>query len=279
MLGPARLEEVPAACHDNYGHRAFRLEVLRTTIVDRKQTATMPMMPSSVPMISGRGQPYQERQEMAVYRVVHQPTVAVRDRPWGSVIGAKKADELVPTCARSVGLAEGTWVKTTEEFEYKGARTHGWMLVHGQAINLGQLLDKVEKDRMGMVVRYQVMVAKTDIRERPVLAGVPVVGARKKGDIIRTDQQLNGWVRLQHDFYAMGKADPLEGWAQIDGHAIGQGLILQRWDPPTLPAAVIGGLGAHGGQTQRYWVLAAEGVPVRESSEGHGRPLMVSDGH
>ena len=240
----------------------------------------MPMMPSSVPMISGRGQPYQERQEMATYRVVHQPTVAVRDRPWGSVIGAKKADELVPTCARSVGLAEGTWVKTTEEFEYKGTRTHGWMLLHGQAINLGQLLDKVEKDRMGMVVRYQVMVAKTDIRERPVLAGVPVVGARKKGDIIRTDQQLNGWVRLQHDFYAVGKADPLEGWAQIDGHAIGQGLILQRWDPPTLPAVVIGGIGAQGGQTQRYWVLAAEGVPVRESaSEGHGRPLMVSDGH
>ena len=161
----------------------------------------MPPLPSSpmsshVPMISGRGQPYQEKVETAEYRVVHQPTIAVRDRPWGTVIASKKGGELVQTCARSVGLPEGTWVKTTETFG--GGAAHGWMLVHGKAINLGQLLDKVEKGRMGMVVRYQVMVPQTDLRERPALAGVPVVGTRKRGAIIRTDQELNGWVRLQH---------------------------------------------------------------------------------
>lgn len=29
-------------------------------------------------------------------------------------------------------------------------------------------------------------------------------------------------VRLQHDFYVTGKAEPLEGWCQISGSAIGQ---------------------------------------------------------
>ena len=180
----------------------------------------MPMMPSGIPLISGRGQQYQEKQETAEYRVVYQPTVAVRDRPWGTVIASKKAGELVPTCARSLGLPEGNWVKTTEQFPHQGQTVHGWMLVHGKAISLGQLLDKVEKGRKGMVVRYQVLRA-VDIRERPALAGVPVVGQRPKGALIRTDQELNGWVRLQHDFYTVGKAEPMEGWAPIDGRAMG----------------------------------------------------------
>lgn len=220
---------------------------------------------------SGRGQPYQEKPETAEYRVVYSPTVAVRDKPWGAVIGSRKTGEMVRTCARSVGLVDGTWVKTAEPAS-AGVQP-GWMLVDGRAINLPKLLEKVEKGRKGMVVRYKVLVATTDIRERPALAGTPVVGARKRGAIIRTDQELNGWVRLQHDFYQTGSAEPCEGWAMVHGRSIGQGLILQTWEPTDLPAAVIGGLGALGGQTSRLWVMAAEGAAVRERP--WGRVLCV----
>ena len=45
--------------------------------------------------ISGRGQMYQEKQETAEYRVVYSPQVAVRDKPWGKVISAKKSGESI----------------------------------------------------------------------------------------------------------------------------------------------------------------------------------------
>lgn len=45
-------------------------------------------------------------------------------------------------------------------------------------------------------------------------------------------------------------------------------MILQRWEPSNTPAVVIGGVSAQGGQTQRYWVLAAEGTVVRERPWG-----------
>lgn len=65
--------------------------------------------------------------------------------------------------------------------------------------------------RAAQVTRYKVVSNQCDIRERPSLAGTPVVGSRKKGALIRADQEMNGFVRLQHDFYATGKAEPIEG--------------------------------------------------------------------
>ena len=213
-----------------------------------------------------RGQPYQEKPETAEYRVVHSPSVAVRDRPWGRVIGSKRTGELVKTTARSVGLSDGAWVQTVETFGPEAQ--HGWMLLDGAAISLGTLLERVESGRAGMVARYVVVVASTDVRERPTLAGTPVVGTRRQGELIRTDQELNGWVRLQQDFYQTGKAEPIEGWAMIHGAPIGQGPILRRWEAPGPTPALIGAAVALGGQTVRFWVTASEGTCVRERPWG-----------
>ena len=228
-------------------------------------------------LTSGRGQPFQEKAETAEYRVLYSPQVVVRDRPWGRVIGARKVGESVRTTHRSIGLPEGVWVKTADGASGRSevASDCGWMLVDGRAINLPMLLEKVEaKGRKGMVCRYRVIGETCDIRERPSLAGTPVVGARNKGALLRTDQEVNGFVRLQHDFYAAGSAEPIEGWALLHGQSFGIARpTLQRWEPATSSASAtssvsIGSTGAQGGQTSRYWVAAAEGVPVRERPWG-----------
>ena len=218
--------------------------------------------------LSGRGQPYQERPETAEYRIIYAPQVAVRDKPWGKVIGAKRAGESVKTSHKSVGLVDGVWVKTTEIVGEHGA--HGWLLIDGKAINLPMLLEKVEKGRKGMVTRWRVVADQIDIRERPALAGTPVVATRKKGALLRADQELNGFVRLQYDFYATGKAEPIEGWALVHGSTMGLPRpLLERWEPAnSLPAISIGAVGAQGGQTSRMWVMPTEGVPVRERPWG-----------
>jgi hypothetical protein len=182
-------------------------------------------------------QPYQEKQETAEYRVLHSPSVVVRDRPWGSVIGSVQSGDVVKVTHRTIGLNDSVWVKTQEAFGSDGLlgfgasqKETGWMLVDGRCMNLPLLLDKVER-RKGIVTRYRVVVDEADIRERPSLAGTPIVGRRKKGAILRTDQELNGWVRLQADFYVTGKAEPVEGWSLISGQSMGMGPILARWEP------------------------------------------------
>ena len=71
--------------------------------------------------------------ETNFYRVVHSPEVAIRDRPWGRKIGAKKCGEVVKTSMRSVGADVGGWVKLQEVIDGK----EGWMLLHGAKLNLG----------------------------------------------------------------------------------------------------------------------------------------------
>ena len=218
--------------------------------------------------ISGRGQPYQERAETAEYRIIYSPQVAVRDKPWGKVIAARRTGDSIKTTHKTVGLTDGTWVKTATNIDAHGAP--GWLLVDGKAINLPMLLEKVERGRKGMVTRWRVAVDSLDIRERPSLAGTPVVGTRKKGALVRSDQELNGFVRIQHDFYVAGKAEPVEGWAVVHGKMMGLGYpMLERWEPTnSLPAISIGTIGAQAGQTSRWWVMPAEGVPVRERPWG-----------
>jgi hypothetical protein len=221
-----------------------------------------------------RTQPFQEKQDTAEYRVVYSPQVAVRDKPWGKVIASKKCGESIKTTHRTIGLPDGTWVKTLYPVVNQEP---GWLLIDGKAINLGVLLEKVEAGRKGMVTRYRVVAHTCDIRERPSLAGTPVVGNRKKGALLRADQELNGFVRIQHDFYATGKAEPIEGWALVHGRTMGMGPILERWEPTNaLPAVTIGSVGAQGGNTRRWWVIAAEGTPVRERP--WGRVLCVKRG-
>ena len=209
-------------------------------------------------------QPYQERNDPAEYRVVYSPHVAVRDKPWGKVVGSIKCGEMFKTTHRSVGLSDGIWVKTQQKY----GGEPGWMLVDGKSVNLPLLLEKYERGRQGRVNRYRVVSEHCDIRERPSLAGTPVVGKRSKGAVIRTDMEMNGWVRLQADFYTTGKAEPVEGWSLIAGSAMGLGLILQLWEPPNLPPVTIGSVGALGNQTKRFWVVSDEGTVVRERPWG-----------
>ena len=74
------------------------------------------------------------------------------------------------------------------------------------------------------------------------------------------------WVRLQEDFYKMGSPEPQEGWALVYSGL--QGQLLERWDPPAAAGALIGSMAEQGGHTSRYWVVAPEGVVVRERPWG-----------
>ena len=79
------------------------------------------------PLISGRGMPFQEKVETAEYRVVYSPSVAVRDKPWGKVVGSFCSGEIFKTTHRSIGLPDGVWVKTEKVFGTWDGR-HGWVL-------------------------------------------------------------------------------------------------------------------------------------------------------
>ena len=221
------------------------------------------------PLISGRGMPFQEKVETAEYRVIYSPTVAVRDKPWGKVVGSFGSGEIFKTTHRSIGLPDGVWVKTEKVFGTWDGR-QGWVLIDGKPINLPLLLEKHERGRNGRVARYLVVSYQgADIRERPSLAGTPVVGKRAKGAVIRTDQEMNGWVRLQNDFYVTGRAEPVEGWTMVSGRGIGMSSnFLQLWEPTNMPAVSIGNVGAMGGQTTRWWVVATDGTVVRERPWG-----------
>ena len=266
----------------------------------------MPAAPGG-PLLTGHGQPFQEKPETAEYRVVFAPHVAVRDRPWGRIIGKACAGEVLQMTHRAIGVADGPWVKTERTFGggHADVAVRGWMLVDGQAIHLPALLERVDGlpisgsgigGRIGsgsigggigssggggggggddgrIVRRYRVVHDRLDVRERPALAGTAVVGKIFKGAIVRTDHEVNGWARLQTDFYVLGSAEPVEGWAPLTGKAMMsvRGALMEPWEAPSAggPSATVGGVGsARGGLTARYWVLSADGVAVRERPWG-----------
>ena len=67
--------------------------------------------------------------ERGSYRVVHSPSVMVRDRPKGKVVGTQLLGALVHTDMCSVGGVGGGWVRIKGGY----AGGEGWMLVDGGA--------------------------------------------------------------------------------------------------------------------------------------------------
>ncbi|KAL1510800.1 hypothetical protein AB1Y20_007085 [Prymnesium parvum] len=208
----------------------------------------------------------QLKAETAEYRVVYPAGVAVRSEPWGNKIGTKPCGEMIKTNVRTTGVESGDWVRLLERFG--PLKSEGWMLTDGSRLGLGKLLERVDKVKRSRVQRYKVVSMRSEIihiREKP---SGPSIGTRKKGDILRTDLELNGWVRLQEDFYKIGNADPQEGWAMIDGTPIGMGRLLEPWVPATAAAALIGEAAEAALHTARYWIVSPDGAAVRERPWG-----------
>lgn len=141
------------------------------------------------------------------------------------------------------------------------------MLLDGAAIGLGPLLERVDRAKRGRVQRYRIGARSEvyHVRDKP---GGTVIGTRPQGRILRADMELQGWVRLQEDFYRSGCAEPLEGWAQVSGFAHGVAPVLERWEPPAAAAAAIGGAAEQGTHTTRFWVVSPSGAVVRERPWG-----------
>ena len=208
----------------------------------------------------------QLKAETAEYRVVFQPKVAIRREPWGAHVAYKDSGEVIRTNVRSTGAPSGDWVRLLEKFD----GGEGWMLIDGTKLGLGKLLERVDRasQKKGRVQRYKIVCERSDIihvREKP---NGPSISTRKTGRVLRTDLELNGWVRLQEDFYKVGNPEPLEGWAMVDGRHIQQGMLLERWEPPTAAGALIGASAEQGVHTSRYWIIAPGGIVVRERPWG-----------
>ena len=147
--------------------------------------------------------------ERGTYRVVHSPSVMVRDRPKGKVVGQQLLGTVVHTDMRSVGGVLGGWVRIKGGY----AGGEGWMLVDGTALGLGKLLEAAPRPSLA---RYRVVHGPhVMVRDRP--HGV-VVSQRAQGRLLRTDLRTHdGWVRLEEDFYKPGCAEPCEGWVLVHG--------------------------------------------------------------
>ena len=147
--------------------------------------------------------------ERGEYRVVHSPSVMVRDRPKGKIVGTQPLGTLVHTDMSSVGGVGGGWVRIKGGY----AGGEGWMLVDGGALGLGKLL---EAEARPSLARFRVVHGPhVMVRDRP--HGV-VVSQRAQGRLLRTDLRTHdGWVRLEEDFYKPGCAEPCEGWALVHG--------------------------------------------------------------
>ena len=147
--------------------------------------------------------------ERGTYRVVHSPSVMVRDRPKGKVVGQQLLGTVVHTDMCSVGGVFGGWVRIKGGY----AGGEGWMLVDGTALGLGKLLEAVPRPSLA---RYRVVHGPhVMVRDRP--HGV-VVSQRAQGRLLRTDLRTHdGWVRLEEDFYKPGCAEPCEGWVLVHG--------------------------------------------------------------
>ena len=147
--------------------------------------------------------------ERGTYRVVHSPSVMVRDRPKGKVVGQQLLGTVVHTDMCSVGGVLGGWVRIKGGY----AGGEGWMLVDGTALGLGKLLEAVPRPSLA---RYRVVHGPhVMVRDRP--HGV-VVSQRAQGRLLRTDLRTHdGWVRLEEDLYKPGSAEPCEGWVLVQG--------------------------------------------------------------
>eukprot|EP00316_Scyphosphaera_apsteinii_P004274 CAMPEP_0119316352 /NCGR_PEP_ID=MMETSP1333-20130426/39425_1 /TAXON_ID=418940 /ORGANISM="Scyphosphaera apsteinii, Strain RCC1455" /LENGTH=508 /DNA_ID=CAMNT_0007321973 /DNA_START=74 /DNA_END=1600 /DNA_ORIENTATION=+ len=197
--------------------------------------------------------------ETGCYRVVHSPSVVVRNKPNGQRIGQKMCGDVVRTNMRTVGGQDSGWVRLQESFN----GGDGWMLVHGEKMGVGILLQPIVEGQRKTVSRYRVMVGpSTNVRNKP---RGDIVGKRMFGRVIRTDLEVNGWVRLQNDFFKEGRKEMCEGWCVVDGKSMGMPLCLQRWTAG-LPSLDIGKIGVS--DTTRYWVVSTIGAYVRERPWG-----------
>jgi len=210
--------------------------------------------------------------ETATYRVLHSPSVVVRDKPGGRQVGTKNCGDVIRTNMRTVGGDHSGWVRLQESFNGK----EGWMMIHGERLGLGTLLQPVTAEQQRSVIRYRVLQQPHAIvRDKP---NGDQVGKRMFGRVIRTDLEAGGWVRVQADFFKVGKKDIVEGWLQKDG-GYGLGRILERHQA-MLPSLMIGILGSS--DTTRYWVINPGSTVVRDRPWGrvigrksHGALLRV----
>ena len=198
--------------------------------------------------------------ETNFYRVVHSPEVAIRDRPWGRKIGAKKCGEVVKTSMRSVGADVGGWVKLQEVIDGK----EGWMLLHGAKLNLGTLMRLVDRgELMSKVQRYHVCGEPSiGVHSLPGVNS-PEVGRRANGRVVRADLELGKWVRLQADFRRgdSPNGELGEGWVPLHDPPHTAGVVL--WPPSASwegPEERI--------ELARYWVVSPTGAAVRDRPWG-----------
>lgn len=221
---------------------------------------------ASTPTASGPGRPAARlKPEKGEYRVLFSPSVAVRDAPWGRKIGTKQVGSLVQTDMRSIGGEGGGWVRIAGGLAGSGSG-EAWMLINGSALGLGALLESTSRVAAARLVRYQVVHRPhVMVRDRP--RGT-VLGQRAHGRLLRTDLELDGWVRLQEDTWRAGSAEPCEGWVLINGASVGLGQLLQPWSAPAEAAEEGGSAGSAAAALERYWVVAEGGTVVRERPWG-----------
>mgnify|MGYP001165202783 CR=1 FL=1 len=212
------------------------------------------------------------------YRVVHAPSVAVRSKPWGRKVGLKLCGTLVKSDMRTVGGQADGWVRLADE---RFGEEEGWMLIHGAKLGVGLLLQPVANhagergEHRQPLRRYRVRYAPhVLVRDRP--RGL-VVGKCAVGRVVRTDLELNGWVRLEADFYRKGESNPCEGWVLVNGTALGCGSLLEPYEAmlPRVGEALEdepeGGSKPARAPSTRYWVTGASHVLVRDRP--WGRPV------
>lgn len=210
--------------------------------------------------------------EDGLYRVVHSPSVMVRAEPGGRAVGGKSAGDIVRTDARTVGGDKAGWVRLRDE-KFSGAV--GWMLLNGSKLGLGVLLEPVGQAAAREIRRYRIVASPhANVCERP---HGPPIGQRAYGRVVRCDLEVDGWARLQADFYKPGCKEPVEGWLEVavvaraGQRAVGRNgppgrAASTRWEPSSPPASE--GASVPRSETSRMWIVAPGGAVVRERPWG-----------
>jgi hypothetical protein len=178
----------------------------------------------------------------------------------------------VRTDARTVGGDKAGWVRLRDQ-KFSGAA--GWMLLNGSKLGLGVLLEPVGQASAREIRRYRIVASPhATVCERP---HGPPIGKRAYGRVVRCDLEVDGWARLQADFYKPGCKEPVEGWLEVSGAgprsqrpggraaAPGRGPST-LWEPSSPPASE--GASVPRSETSRMWVVAPGGTVVRERPWG-----------
>ena len=208
--------------------------------------------------------------EAVVYKVVHAPSVLVRDQPAGKIIATRKVGDLVRTNARSLGPTHSNWVRLDEPVSaHAPNHAKGWMLIDGTALGLGTLLTPVQSPERILLKRYRVAAQPSlDVIDKP--NGQAVIGKRAHGRVVRIDMELDGFVRLQADFFRPGNREPCDGWLSLGNG----GKLLTAWQLDVDVTAVAEQVKPE--PTFRMWVVVKEGVVVRERPWGR---MVARKGH